>query len=599
MTYAGFNVTNINLTEENFRPFEAMDVYLVELDKLSQHEEIDTQLLESIMNEIESSRILERAIVADKNTNIIVDGEHRYAALKRLGCRIIPVIYVDYNSPSILVQSWHEGKKLTKKDIIEAGLRDKKLPPKSSKHMIRSNNELLHISAIEEKVDAPLSMLKRGLTFVEMKDVKTAMQVELEDTLPQYSKFLSTELVDVPLLLDEKTNVLLVGYEAFQALDLLSVERAPALKADIEELKIKPAKGCSKPITKEVILNAGIKGPKLPPKSFDVEVKPYKINVPLKNLRTTHEPRTHSQLKVYNSTLALLYEGWPTPLVRLNSLSTEKRSVWAKLEGYNPFSNSVKDRIGWAMINKAKEKGELKEVIYEATSTNTGIALTSIANMLRIKTKLFIPKYVQKVSDIYLKVLGAEVIRLPVGLTVEAISQVDAEARAHRGTHLNQFENDANFKIHLKTTAKEIDEQLKSVGLKPTCIIGGLGTSGHMSAISYYFKTKYGDDVKIIGVQPAPNDVIPGIRRIETGMKWFHKVCFDEIVDVKQDEAIKGSISIARKEGILIGLSAGAVVHAFHKIAEEKGVYVLLFPDTGYKYAEQFEKYFENHPDQQ
>jgi len=262
-------LTKTNSAGENFRPFEAMDVYMVELDKLSQHEEIDTQLLESIMNEIESSRILERAIVADKNTNIIVDGEHRYAALKRLGCRIIPVIYVDYNSPSILVQSWHEGKKLTKKDIIEAGLRDKKLPPKSSKHMIRSNNELLHISAIEEKVDAPLSMLKRGLTFVEMKDVKTAMQVELEDTLPQYSKFLSTELVDVPLLLDEKTNVLLVGYEAFQALDLLSVERAPALKADIEELKIKPAKGCSKPITKEVILNAGIKGPKLPPKSFE------------------------------------------------------------------------------------------------------------------------------------------------------------------------------------------------------------------------------------------------------------------------------------------------------------------------------------------
>jgi len=599
MTYAGFNLTNTNPAEENHRVLGATDVYLVELEKLSQHEEIDAQLLESIINEIESSRILERAIVADKNTNIIVDGEHRYAALKRLGCRIIPVIYVDYNSPGILVQSWHEGKKLTKKDIIEAGLSGKKLPPKSSKHMIRSSDGLLHISAIEKKVDVPLSMLKRGLTFVEMKDVKTAMQVELEDALPQYSKFLSTELVDVPLLLDEKTNVLLSGYEAFQALDLLSVETAPALKVDIEELKIRPAKTCSKPIAKEVILNAGIKGPKLPPKSFEVEVKQYKINVPLKNLRTNHEPGAPRQLKVYNNTLALLHEGWPTPLVRLNSLSTEKRSVWAKLEGYNPFSNSVKDRIGWAMIKEAKEKGELKEVIYEATSTNTGIALTSIANMLGIKTKLFIPKHVQKLSDIYLKVLGAEVIRLPVGLTVEAVSQVDAEAKTHGGIHLNQFGNDANFKIHLKTTAREIDEQLKSVGLEPTCIIGGLGTSGHMSAISYYFKTKYGNDVKVIGVQPAPNEVIPGIRRIETGMKWFHQVRFDEIVDVKQEEAIKGSISIARKEGILIGLSAGAVVHAFHKIAEEEGVYVLVFPDTGYKYAEQFEKYFENYPDQQ
>ncbi|RLG98668.1 hypothetical protein DRO19_04165 [Candidatus Bathyarchaeota archaeon] len=132
--------------------------------------------------------------------------------------------------------------------------------------------------------------------------------------------------------------------------------------------------------------------------------------------------------------------------------------------------------------------------------------------------------------------MGAEVVRLPVGLTVEAISRVDSEAKRNNAMHLNQFENDANFKIHLKYTAREIDEQLKSVNLTPTCIIGGLGTSGHMSAI-------------------------------------------------------EGCIKIARREGLLIGLSSGAVVHAFEKIAEKKGVYVLAFPDTGYKYAEQFERY--------
>ena len=315
-----------------------------------------------------------------------------------------------------------------------------------------------------------------------------------------------------------------------------------------------------------------------------------KMNLPSEELLET-EGNYRKVLKVYNSTLELLYEGWPTPLVRLNSLSNKSRTVWAKLEGYNPFSNSVKDRIGFSMIMEAKERGKLKEILYEATSTNTGIALTSIANTLGIKTRLFIPKTIQKASDIYLQILGAEVVRLRVGLTIEAISRVDSEAKRNNAIHLNQFENDANFKIHLNYTAREIDEQLKSVNLTPTCIIGGLGTSGHMSAIASYFKNKYGDNVRIIGVQPAPNEVIPGIRRIETGMKWYHWTRFDQVVDVKQDEAIEGCIKIARREGLLIGLSSGAVVHAFEKMAEKKGVYVLVFPDTGYKYTEQFERY--------
>ena len=113
------------------------------------------------------------------------------------------------------------------------------------------------------------------------------------------------------------------------------------------------------------------------------------------------------------------------------------------------------------MITDALERSALKRLIYEATSTNTGIALTSIANMLGVKTRLFIPQTIQKVSDIYLKVLGAKVVRLPVGLTVEAIGEVDAQAKEKDAAHLNQFENDANFRVHLKYTAREIDEQLE------------------------------------------------------------------------------------------------------------------------------------------
>ncbi|MEM3055393.1 MAG: pyridoxal-phosphate dependent enzyme [Candidatus Bathyarchaeia archaeon] len=579
------------MTEDRETPCKPYkdEVQLVDLNKLLQHEEVDLKHLKELTAEIASDKVLKQAIVVDKNTNVIIDGEHRFTALKILGCKRIPLIYINYNSPEIEVQAWRDGECLTKVDVINAGVSGRMFPPKTSKHMIRNSDTLSHISVVERKVDIPLEVLKSELELLDIKDVKSAMQVELKEVLPLYIKFLETEVVDKPIILDEKTLVLLEGYEVFQALDLLSAQKVPSFKVDIEKLEIKSLQpNCT--VTKETIIEAGLKGPKLPPKSFKVTMEPFRINVPLKALAAPKE-NNKLVLKVFNSTLELLYEGWPTPLVRLGSLSTEKRSVWAKLEGYNPFSNSVKDRIGWAMIVEALEKGELKEALYEATSTNTGIALASIANILGIKSKLFIPKTIQKVSDIYLEVLGAEVSRLPVGLTVESISQVDAEAKADKAAHLNQFENDANFKVHLKYTAKEIDEQLKSLKLKPTCIIGGLGTSGHMSAISIYFKNKYKDRVKIVGVQPAPNEVVPGIRRIETGMKWYHQASFDEVIDVKQAEAVGGAIKIARKEGLLIGLSAGAVVHAFQKIAEEEGVYVLVFPDSGYKYAEQFKKH--------
>lgn len=566
-------------------------IHLVELGKLRQHEEADPDHLRELTREIASDKILKYTIVVDEKTNVILDGEHRFNAIKNLGGKRIPVVYVDYESPNIEVQTWRGNHHLTKRDIIEAALTGKRFPPKTSKHMIRNSDVLSHISSIEKRVDVPLEVLKSKLEAAALKNIKTAMHINLKDAMPVYARFLATEVVDTPLIVEKKTGVLLDGYEAFQALDLLSAEKAPTFKVDIKGIEIKKLNLKLENIKKETVLEAGLKGPKLPPKSFTVLTNPVKINTPLKRLFLSKR-HGREALKVYNGPLELLYESWPTPLVKLNSLSTGDKSVWAKLECYNPFSNSVKDRIGWFMIKEALGEGKLEKVLYEATSTNTGIALASIANNLGLKAKLYIPMTVQKASDVYLEVLGAEVERLPVGLTVEAISQVDSEAKTNGATHLNQFENDANLKVHLKYTAKEIDEQLKSLGLKPYCIVGGLGTSGHMSALSLYFKTKYGKSVKIVGVQPAPNEVIPGIRRVETGMKWFHWTHFDEIIDAKQSEAIESAIKIARKEGLLIGLSSGAIVHAFEKVAEEKGAYVLIFPDSGYKYTEQFEKHF-------
>jgi len=133
---------------------------LVELDKLKQHEEVDSAHLKELKEEIKSDKILKFAIVVDKNTNVILDGEHRFNALKELECKSIPVVYVDYNSSDIEVQTWRKNPSLTKKDIIEAGLSGKKLPPKTSKHMIRMGDTLLHISTLEKRVDILLEELR-------------------------------------------------------------------------------------------------------------------------------------------------------------------------------------------------------------------------------------------------------------------------------------------------------------------------------------------------------------------------------------------------------------------------------------------------------
>jgi len=303
-----------------------------------------------------------------------------------------------------------------------------------------------------------------------------------------------------------------------------------------------------------------------------------------------------SPLRVFESTEELLYRNWPTPLVKLRSLSGEGVSAWAKLEFYNPFSMSVKDRIGWSMVTEylARNPGA-NVVLYEATSTNTGMALAAMAAVKNLKVKLYLPATIQKASDILLTVMGAEVYRKPKALTVEFIEEVDEEARKAGGAHLNQFENDANFRVHLQYTAKELDLQARSVPLDLKGIVGGLGTSGHMSAIALYFKSRYSGRVRIYGVQPAPGTAIPGIRRIETGMKWVHYVDFDTVVDVSPDEAVEHAIRVARSEGLLIGLSSGAVTAAFEKLRREKllekGDYVLVYPDHGFKYVEQFAEY--------
>ena len=314
------------------------------------------------------------------------------------------------------------------------------------------------------------------------------------------------------------------------------------------------------------------------------------INVSLEDLGFYDDVKG-SDVRVFNDAVELLYRNWPTPIVRVRSLSKPERSVWAKLEFYNPFSNSIKDRIAWYMFEKAKSEKGLSEAIYEASSSNTGIALASLAATHGLKAKIFVPKSVQKVTDTYLRVLGADVVRVDKSLTVEAIDEVDELARKNGATHLNQFYNDANFLVHLRYTAKEVEYQFRSMGRMPRTIVAGIGTSGHLSALSFYFKNRR-PGTEIVAVQPAREEVIPGIRRLETGMKWVDYVEVDRVVDVRQEEAVNEAIRFARSEGILIGLSSGAVLAAYKKILGEKeGDVLLIFPDSGFKYFEFFKKY--------
>lgn len=289
---------------------------------------------------------------------------------------------------------------------------------------------------------------------------------------------------------------------------------------------------------------------------------------------------------------------WPTPLVRLKSLSKGNTEVWAKLEFFNPFSHSIKDRPVWNMIVKALKECIECGKLYEATSGNVGIAMACLSNALGIKFRAYLPKPTPKYTEILLRILGAEVIKTDYEtISPEMINMVKEIAKRESALNLNQFVNDNSFEVHLRHTARELDEQLRLINRSPPkAIIAGVGTSGHIAALSKYFKERYGDQVKIVGVVPVKGDSIPGIKRIETKPKWFFQVKIDDVIEVSKKEAVEMVIEVARKEGILVGLSSGAVTKAF-KYAKEiygEGSYVLIYPDDIFKYVETIGNYLSN-----
>ncbi len=281
-----------------------------------------------------------------------------------------------------------------------------------------------------------------------------------------------------------------------------------------------------------------------------------------------------------------------TPLLQLNNINP---AIWAKLESFNP-QGSVKDRAAYYMIKDGIDKGIIKDdtVIVESTSGNTGIALAYICTCLGLRIVLTMPESMSVERRNLLAALGAELVLTPAAEGMRgAISRAKEICERENGYMTGQFENPANAQAHRETTAVEIMRDLVD---DVDIFVAGVGTGGTITGCGEVFKEKL-SDVQIIAVEPAESPVLSGgkpaphkIQGIGAGFvpKVLKRELIDEVLPVNADEAYKAARLLAKKEGVLCGVSSGAALAAAMKVADRpenagKKVVVVL-PDTGERY---------------
>ena len=284
-----------------------------------------------------------------------------------------------------------------------------------------------------------------------------------------------------------------------------------------------------------------------------------------------------------------------TPVVKINNLYGENKNVWIKLERTNP-GNSIKDRIALAMIEDAEAKGLLNpdSVIIEPTSGNTGIGLALVAAVKGYKVILVMPESMSVERRKLMEIYGAEFDLTPREKGMKGAIERAAElvAETPNAWSPSQFNNPANVAVHQKTTAQEILADFPN-GLD--YIITGVGTGGHISGVASVVKAKF-PNVKVIAVEPELSPVLSGgspsphpIQGIGAGFvpENYHGNLIDEVIQVSKDEAFEYTRNIAKKEGILVGISTGASLAAVaKKVASlpDDAVVLTFNYDTGERY---------------
>ena len=288
-----------------------------------------------------------------------------------------------------------------------------------------------------------------------------------------------------------------------------------------------------------------------------------------------------------------------TPLLELTHIEKEedlKATVLAKLEYFNP-AGSVKDRIAKAILDDAEARGELKPgaTIIEPTSGNTGIGLSSVAAARGYKIIIVMPETMSVERRQLIKAYGAELVLTEGAKGMKgAIAKADELAQEIENSFIpGQFVNPANPRAHFETTGPEIYEDTDG---KVDIFVAGVGTGGTVTGVGEYLKSR-NPDVKVVAVEPASSAVL------STGVAGSHKIqgigagfvpdvlnteIYDEIITVTNEDAFAAGKLVGKKEGVLVGISSGAAVHAAIELAkrpENQGkTIVALLPDTGDRY---------------